>query len=152
MPKSQDGGNSVTSGIWEPVGLTGTNIGALMVDRNASAVYAGGDNGAIFMKKENTVTDVEINNELPEEFALSQNFPNPFNPSTTIKFSIPVQGSYKLKIYNIIGEQVAQLINGKLDPGHHEVHFNARNLASGVYLYNLVGKNVNITRKMILMK
>lgn len=150
--KSQSNANTVTSGSWEPVGMTGTGISALMVDRNASAVYAGGENGAIFMKKENAVTDVQIGETLPVEFSLSQNFPNPFNPSTTIKFSIPVNGSYKLKIYNIIGEQVAQLINGEMDPGYHEVQFDAGHLSSGIYLYSLVGKNVNITRKMILMK
>ena len=104
------------------------------------------------MKKENNVTDVEIDETVPVEFALSQNFPNPFNPSTTIKFSIPVNGEYNLRIYNIIGEQVAQLLNGEMNPGYHEVQFDASHLSSGVYLYSLVGKNVNITRKMILMK
>jgi choice-of-anchor A domain-containing protein/uncharacterized repeat protein (TIGR01451 family) len=152
MAKSHANDNTVTSGIWEPVGLTGTNIGALMVDRRASAVYAGGDNGTIYKRKENTVTEAESNEALPEEFSLSQNFPNPFNPGTNIKFSIPVQGYYNLRIYNIVGEQVAQLINGEMEPGHHEVFFDARHLSSGIYLYSLVGKNISITRKMILMK
>ncbi len=152
LSKSSDSSTDITSGYWEPIGLTGTNIGALMVDRNASTVYAGSETGTIYKKKENVVTGTEINEPLPEEFKLSQNFPNPFNPSTTIKFSIPVQGHYKLRIYNIIGEQVAQLINREMEPGHHEVNFDARHLSSGVYLYSLVGKNINITRKMILMK
>jgi hypothetical protein len=123
-----------------------------MVDRNAGTVYAGDENGTIYMKRETITTTAESIEPLPEKFSMSQNFPNPFNPATTIKFSIPVSGYYKLRIYNIIGEQVAQLINRKMEPGHHEIRFDARHLSSGVYLYSLVGKNINITRKMILMK
>ena len=149
--------------------MTERGVSSHMDDRYTSAVNAGGEYGTIYSKKENAVTGVQTGETIPVELSLSQNFPNPFsakggslpagwhgasggNPSTTIKFSIPVNGSYKFKIYNYFGEQVSQLLNGEMDPGYHELPFDASHLSSGVYLYSPVGNNVNITRKMILMK
>ncbi|MCP5061873.1 MAG: T9SS type A sorting domain-containing protein, partial [Ignavibacteriae bacterium] len=97
------------------------------------------------------VNDEQINS-LPNEFKLSQNYPNPFNPSTTINFSIPVKGNYSLRVYNIMGQEITTLINGQLNIGHHNLNFDASQLSSGIYFYTLSGNNVNITKKMILMK
>lgn len=98
-------------------------------------------------------TDVEeIGTDVPEEFELKQNYPNPFNPSTLIKFSVPAEGNYKIAIYNIVGEKVAELLNEDLAAGRYSVKFNAGSMASGIYFYKLEGKNVNITQKMVLIK
>ena len=97
------------------------------------------------------VTDVE--DELqPNKFSLEQNYPNPFNPSTTIKFNLGVNGLTTLKIYNVIGKEVATLINRQMEAGPHEVNFDAANLPSGVYMYTLSSGNFKETRKMILMR
>ncbi|MDP2038655.1 MAG: T9SS type A sorting domain-containing protein, partial [Ignavibacteria bacterium] len=98
------------------------------------------------------VTGIEDQKEIPTEFKLEQNFPNPFNPTTTLSFSIPVEGFYNLDIFNILGEKVASLQNGFLNPGVFKSTFDAKNLSSGVYFYKLNGNNVNLVRKMMLIK
>ncbi|MDQ7816701.1 MAG: T9SS type A sorting domain-containing protein [Melioribacteraceae bacterium] len=91
-------------------------------------------------------------NNLPSEFSLFQNYPNPFNPTTTIQFALPESGKFNLKVYNILGQEVVTLIDGEMNSGIHKVNFDAGRLASGVYIYKLVGSNVNLSKKMILMK
>ncbi|MFQ5637073.1 MAG: T9SS type A sorting domain-containing protein [bacterium] len=87
-----------------------------------------------------------------ETFSLSQNYPNPFNPSTTITYSIQEAGPVSLKIYNLLGQQVATLLDKKQSAGAHTVIFDASYLASGYYVYRLqAGKSVE-TRKMMLLK
>ncbi len=89
---------------------------------------------------------------IPTEFVLEQNYPNPFNPSTTIKFSVPKAGIYSLRVFNVLGQEVAKVLNGELNVGTHEATFNASALGSGVYFYNLTGNDVSITKKMMLIK
>jgi hypothetical protein len=74
---------------------------------------------------------------IPEEFVLKQNYPNPFNPSTTIRYALPVRSYITLSIFNTLGQLVATIVEGEMDPGYHEVVFNASGLASGMYLYRL---------------
>ena len=100
----------------------------------------------------NSVTGIKTQTVVPHEFNLSQNYPNPFNPSTIIRFSVANAGKYTLKVYNILGQEVATLVNSQLDPGNYNVTFNANKLASGLYIYSLQGDNNQITKKMILMK
>ncbi len=88
----------------------------------------------------------------PGEFALAQNYPNPFNPTTDIGFYIANTGHVNLAVYNMLGQQIALLVNGQLSEGKHSVTFNATDLPSGIYLYRLIGEHVNITKKMILQK
>jgi Secretion system C-terminal sorting domain len=100
---------------------------------------------------------VEVEGLTPDQFTLFQNYPNPFNPSTSIKFSIPVDSNVKLKLYNLLGQQVAVLLNSEIAAGIHEVDFNASNFSSGTYFYTLEasgnnGSNFSTTKKMILMK
>ena len=83
---------------------------------------------------------------------LSQNYPNPFNPSTKISFELPVSGFTTLKVYDILGREVAVLLNEELMAGSHIINFNASNLASGTYIYRLNGNGNSLTRKMILLK
>jgi hypothetical protein len=94
---------------------------------------------------------IEISEVQPENFLLSQNFPNPFNPTTTIEFSIPQQGNVTLKVYDMTGSEVATLLDGIMETGNHAVNFNATNLAGGNYFYKLSWDNVTITRKMLYL-
>ncbi len=90
--------------------------------------------------------------EVATVFSLAQNYPNPFNPSTQIDFSIPQQSNVQLKVYNTLGQVVATLVNGNLSAGSHSVNFDARNLASGMYIYRLSAGNYTSVKKMMLLK
>ncbi len=94
----------------------------------------------------------EVTIESPMAFSLNQNFPNPFNPSTVIKFSIPEKGNVTLKVYDIIGNELATLVNENKNAGVFEVNFNGEGLSSGIYLYQLRAANYVETRKMTLIK
>lgn len=89
---------------------------------------------------------------LPADFNLSQNFPNPFNPSTVIGFQLPVGGKVTLKVYDVLGREVKTLMNTFQAPGNHDVTFDACRLSSGVYFYRLVSGSYTSTKKMLLMK
>ncbi|MBN2011885.1 T9SS type A sorting domain-containing protein [candidate division KSB1 bacterium] len=89
---------------------------------------------------------------VPTEFDLKQNFPNPFNPTTTIQIAIAEAGNYTLKVYNTLGQVVTQLVNGQLDAGTYNVTFDASNLASGMYIYSLKGNNINLSKKLMLKR
>jgi len=95
---------------------------------------------------------VEVIVNTPSKFELSQNYPNPFNPSTKISFSLPQTGHVSLKVYNALGQEVAQLINGVKEAGIHTIEFNAGNLNSGIYFYKLESGNLNQVKKMMLVK
>ena len=98
----------------------------------------------------------------PKEFKLEQNFPNPFNPSTTIQYQLPVDAQVTLKVYDILGSEVITLVNEEQEAGYKQVKFNAVNIASGMYVYRLSvsawpgqdgqAGHYNQTRKMILIK
>jgi hypothetical protein len=96
--------------------------------------------------------EIEVEILLPNEFSLDQNYPNPFNPTTTIKYSIPKEGLVTLKVYNVIGEEVAALVNEIKQVGNYNLTFDAENFSSGVYLYRLKAGSFVETKKMILMK
>lgn len=89
---------------------------------------------------------------IPSAFALHPNYPNPFNPSTTIRFDVPEPSHVKLVIYNALGQVVEVLVDERLTPNTYEVTFNASNLSSGLYLYKLVADGYVSTRKMLLLK
>ncbi len=98
-------------------------------------------------------TSVERENSLlPDEYSLSQNYPNPFNPSTTIKFSVPQQTNVVLKVYDILGSEVANLVNETLDAGNYTINFDASQFASGMYVYKITAGNFVTTKKMMLLK
>ncbi len=97
-------------------------------------------------------TGVEEKPEAPEEFALLNNYPNPFNPSTHIKFHIAQSGPVKLKVYNVLGKEIRMLVNEEKSPGDYEVNFDGSNLSSGIYLYVLEAGGSTISRKMVLLK
>ncbi len=94
----------------------------------------------------------ETNRNLPDAYEMSQNFPNPFNPTTQINYSIPENGIISLKVYNLLGQVVAVLIDGFQHAGHHTVSFDGAGLPSGVYMYRLDANSFTETRKLILAK
>ncbi len=98
-------------------------------------------------------TDVrQIDNAIPDQYELDQNYPNPFNPSTTIRYKVAKEGLVTLKVYNLLGQEVATLVNELQVSGSYEVTFDARSLSSGIYFYTLTSGNFVSTKKMILMK
>jgi hypothetical protein len=102
----------------------------------------------------NLVTGVveQISEAVPSTFRLDQNYPNPFNPSTTIHYDLQKSGFVTLKVYNVLGQEVADLVNEVRQTGTYKVTFNASSLASGVYFYTLKANNFAETRKMLLLK
>ena len=98
------------------------------------------------------ITNLDVVKQIPKNFMLSQNFPNPFNPTTTISFAIPSSAFTSLKVYDILGNEVATLVNEEKPAGDYEITFNASTLTSGVYLYRLSAGNFTEIKKMILMK
>ncbi len=99
------------------------------------------------------VTDVKLRDSgIPSSFSLNQNYPNPFNPSTNINYDIPVRTKVVLSVYNQLGQKVADLVNGEQEAGKYTVNFNAKNLASGVYIYKITTESFTQSKKMILIK
>jgi hypothetical protein len=99
-----------------------------------------------------TSTDVQENfSGMPRVFALNQNYPNPFNPTTQISYNIPKESYVSLKVYNLIGQEVATLVSGNQIAGMHDVSFDASHLSSGVYMYRLqAGTSVDVKRMLLL--
>lgn len=94
-----------------------------------------------------------VQSDLPRAFRLAQNYPNPFNPSTTIQFELPIPAEVQLEIFNVIGVRVATLAGGQMQPGTHQLLFDASSLASGIYIYRLIANgNLIATKKMTLIK
>jgi hypothetical protein len=97
-------------------------------------------------------TSNEAKPDVAQKFELGQNYPNPFNPSTVISYTVPSSQLVELKVYDITGREVAELVNAERAAGTYSVRFNAQNLASGVYIYTLRGQNFSISKRMVLIK
>ncbi len=100
---------------------------------------------------------VEVSLELPNDYSLTPNHPNPFNPLTIIEFAAPTEAKVSIRIFNTIGQQVTELVNGNFSGGIHRVSFDAGSLSSGIYYYTINargidGSNFVSSKKMILMK
>jgi hypothetical protein len=91
-------------------------------------------------------------NILPEGYALEQNYPNPFNPSTLIQFSLGKASNVKLTVYNILGQRVVTLVDGRMKQGSYSVQFDASRLASGIYFYRMEAGDVIAQRRMLFIK
>ena len=110
-------------------------------------------NMQLAQQKYNQIVSVESDlNNIPTNFTLDQNYPNPFNPSTQISFGLPFRSNVVLKIFNTLGEEVAELVNGSLEAGTHSFNFDASNLTSGIYIYSLQTDAGVISKKMTLIK
>ena len=142
------------------------NVSKITIDSNGNIWIS--VNSTIFVYNPNgdVIIDVEDSEARPSKFTLYQNYPNPFNPTTTIKYSIPsviarseatwqshdFDANVQLTVYNILGEEIATLVNEKQSPGNYSVTFDASNLPSGVYFYTLHVGDFVATKKMVLMK
>ncbi len=116
-------------------------------------IWIGYNNGYIGLYNQDGITSIlEIESFVPSDYNLTQNYPNPFNPSTTLSYSIPTQGQVELKIYDVLGREVAELINKEQSSGSYEVNFDASNLTSGIYFYKLQAGGFVESRKMVLVK
>ncbi len=100
----------------------------------------------------NVTTDVEKENSVIKDFAINQNYPNPFNPSTTINYQIPVSGNVELKVFDILGNKVATLVNQNQNAGTYSINFDASNLSSGTYIYTIKSGSFFKSNKMMLVK
>ena len=113
-------------------------------------------NGTIYLDNiyfSTMVSDVkEIHNALPSDFTLDQNYPNPFNPTTNIRFSLPEANQVMLKVHDMLGQEVATLVNGFMSAGSYEVDFDAENLPTGTYFYSITAGDFSSVKKMLLIK
>ena len=148
--------NNGTSWTEANTGLTNTPV-ALVV--SGSNLFAGTDSNRVWRRPlSEMVTAVEDHsNETPSQYVLEQNYPNPFNPSTIIKYTIPSEGtqravSVQLKIYDVLGNEVATLVNEDKAAVTYEIEFDASALTSGIYYYTLNAGGFSDTKKMILLK
>ncbi|MEO8512605.1 MAG: T9SS type A sorting domain-containing protein [Ignavibacteria bacterium] len=143
--------------------MTNASTDTVWAEPRAGYKLGGGDNGIGIWSLMNgyngycarnllTTTGISGNNEIPTGFSLSQNYPNPFNPTTKIKFALPVSGKVSLKIFDITGRLVTELVDQNLEAGTHEINFNASDLSSGAYFYKLETKGFSDIKKMILVK
>lgn len=114
-------------------------------------IYAGRTNGTI-LKYGGLTTGVSEPVSTPKDYSLSQNYPNPFNPSTQIEFALPKNGFVELKLYDVLGKEVAVLANGMFEAGRHTLDLNLSYLSSGTYFYRITSGNFTDTKKLMLMK
>ncbi len=97
--------------------------------------------------------EIEASNlNVPKVFQLRQNYPNPFNPTTTIEFALPKESNVTLKLFDILGREVAILVDGELESGVHKIDFNGKDLASGMYFYRIHVEGFLATKKLLLLK
>ena len=151
--------HQISNSVISSGGYTITNANNILLSSVGEAFIGNATNatqqqqsGFWYVYQQTTVTDVEDEETIPTVFKLEQNYPNPFNPSTKIKFAVPEKSNVLIKIYDILGSEVATLVNEEMDAGLYENDFNAAGLSSGVYLFRMeAGKFIN-TKKMILLR
>ncbi len=127
-------------------GIAITQNGQILLT-SLGTIEIGRENSSITYEKE-----LEININENYSFELFQNFPNPFNPKTVIKFTIPENTFVILKVYDVLGKEVITLVNETLERGNHSINFNGTSLSSGIYLYKIFAGNFVQQRQMLLIK
>jgi len=143
--------NGIGNGDDEPWNFTADAWGNVYVTGGSIGNGSGFDFATI--KYSPFVTDVKYNPEiLTDDFHLGQNYPNPFNPTTSIQYAIGSRQFISLKVYDILGKEVATLVNKEKPAGEHKIEFDAGNLSSGIYFYRLIAEKYIETKKMILKK
>lgn len=152
---TQDGGNS-----WQKLISGGTQFTRHAIDFSSSTVGFLADQNNLFSTKKYGLVDSIVTNvqfdiaEIPSEFKLFQNYPNPFNPSTEISFQVLEETQVSIYIYDLLGNEIAEVLNELKKPGSYKVNFNSAqyNLTSGIYFYKMTAGKKNQTQKMILLK
>lgn len=137
--------------------VLGAYLGSVKVGTNAyKLIVASGYTGSAAVTNTQIYTEdftgVNPGTEIPENYSLSQNYPNPFNPVTKIDYAVKLNGYVTMKIYNVLGEEVATLVNDFKAAGNYTVDFNASNLSSGIYFYTIRTGDFTATKKMMLIK
>ena len=118
-----------------------------------SVGWAVGGNTKIFYTTTGGLTFIKNENiGIINQYKLHQNFPNPFNPETKIKFDLPVFGNVKLSVYNILGKEIKVLLNERLSRGSYELTFDGTDFAGGIYFYRIISDNFLETKSMVLLK
>ncbi len=151
MNQSLNGDEPGLVGSWRFDEGTGPTTADQTVNGNDGTI-----SGAVWVGSGTTA--VKDNADIPQSFRVSQNYPNPFNPSTKINYSLPSESNVKISVYNSLGEKVKELANDKVSAGEHSTTFNAENLASGIYIYQIEAESIKgntlfrTAKKMILMK
>jgi hypothetical protein len=140
-----------TSWTAASTGLTNTCVTALAI--SGTNLFAGTYFAGIWRRPlSEMITDVERRELLPPSFALEQNYPNPFNPNSNIRYQISEFRYIKLAVYDLLGREVAVLVNERKAPGKYEVNFDGSNLAGGVYFYRLQAGDFTQTKRLLLLK
>ena len=143
------------SHAWIRDGMPGGQITTFAVNPTSGEVFAVSDGNGVFRKsfaKTATSNEGTDGDELPAGYLLEQNYPNPFNPRTTIQYGLPAPGEVRLTVYDVVGREVAVLVEGVVDAGVHQIDFDAGLLPSGVYFYRLDTPARTLNRTMILLK
>ena len=142
------------SGVTYPLTVRVENMDIRLMDETGKNVNVNLKSGENVIISDASVMKLMVSGELiPAEYALEQNYPNPFNPSTVIEFSLPENvGNVKLSIYNTLGEKIAELVNTALTAGKYQYQWNAQNVATGMYIYELRTNKFVSLKKMILIK
>ncbi|MDH3269558.1 MAG: T9SS type A sorting domain-containing protein [Ignavibacteria bacterium] len=142
------------SGVTYPLTVRVEGMDMRLMDETGRTVNVNLRSGEDVVISDATIQKLMVTGELlPTVYALEQNYPNPFNPSTTIEFSLPEDVSnVKLSIYNALGERVAELVNSSLTAGKYQYQWNAKNAATGMYIYELRTDNFVSMKKMVLIK
>ena len=135
---------------WPEVIKTNVNVYGFAFD-GSGKLYAA-TSAALFKSQQTTLSIKENVSETPKEFSLEQNYPNPFNPTTVIRYSLPVNGLVTLKVFDVLGEEIATLVNQNLSVGKFSIEWNADNVPSGIYFYKLSAGKSSKTKKMLLGK
>ena len=135
---------------WTMAGYPAVDVQAITFDRNGR-MFLGTSDG-VFRSRQIT-TGIEQNRSVgPLTFALEQNYPNPFNPTTTISYQLPEVNRITLKVFDVLGREVATLVNNVEGPGYKTMQWNASGVASGFYFYKLQAGDFTQTKKLILLR
>lgn len=144
--------NSITTDSNFVIATTGNvtfNSGGTVTINPIFTIHTGG----IFQLFTNAAVDVEEEKEvIPVEYFLHQNFPNPFNPSTMVKYGIPEKSNVKIEIFNMLGQSVGLLVNSENSAGYYEIIWNASNLPSGIYIISIKAMGVNFKKNFTEVK
>ena len=142
------------SGVTYPLTVRVEGMDIRLMDETGTMVNVNLKSGEDVVISDATIQKLMVSGELiPSEYSLEQNYPNPFNPSTVIEFSLPEDVSnVKLSIYNALGEKIAELVNTALTAGKYQYQWNAQNVATGMYIYELKTEKFNAMKKMIFIK
>ncbi len=145
---------STNNGInWTAVNTGLPNTGVLALAVSGTNLFAGTSGSGVWRRPLSEITSVSFSStRLPQEFTLEQNYPNPFNPSTRISWQLPISSHVSLKVFDVLGNEIAKLVNEEKPAGSNEIEFDAGGLPSGIYFYRLQAGKYIETKKLVLLK